>query len=123
MTEVGQGVDASEMEQSLLAERLGNQWELCGNSVQPIMATQDNALYASTIWSDDAKLVLNIDKLVGDTVRYTERKELSREEREAGRLSHDLITSCVDYRFRFDVEQGTSKITPIDTLGTVVSSG
>ena len=123
MTEVGQGVDASEMEQSLLAERLGNQWELCGNSVQPIMATQDDALYASTIWSDDAKLVLNIDKLVGDTVRYTERKELSREEREAGRLSHDLITSCVDYRFRFDVEQGTSKITPIDTLGTVVSSG
>ncbi len=120
-TEVGQGIDASEMEASLLAERLGNQWELCGNSVQPTMPTQDDEFYASTIWADDAKLVLNIDKLVGDTVRYTERKELTREEREAGRLTHDLTTSCVDYRFRFNVEQGTSNILPIDTIGTIVS--
>ena len=119
-TEVGQGIDASEMALSLLAEKLGSQWELCGNSVQPIMDTQADNVYASTIWDDEAKLVLNIDKLVGDSVRYTERKELTKEEREAGKLSHDLTTSCVDYRFRFSVEQGTSKITPIDTLGTLI---
>ncbi|MBP5375524.1 MAG: hypothetical protein J6Y38_04235 [Bacteroidaceae bacterium] len=121
-TEVGQGADASEMEMSLLAERLGSQWELCGNSVLPIMETQNDTIYASTIWTDDAKLVLNIDKLVNNTVRYTERKELTKEEREAGHLNHELTTSCVDYRFRFNVEQGTSNIMPIDTIGTVVSS-
>lgn len=118
-TEVGQGIDASEMSLSLLAENLGSQWEIRGNSVQPIMETQTDDTYASTIWTDDAKLVLNTDKLVGDSVRYTERKELTKEERQAGKLTLDLATSCVDYRFRFNVEQGTSKITPIDSIGTV----
>lgn len=121
-TEVGQGIDASEMTLSLLTEKLGNQWELRGNSVQPVMAIQTDEAYASTIWTDEAKLVLNIDKLVGDSVRYTERKELTKEERLAGKLSHDLTTSCVDYLFRFNVKKGTSVITPIDSIGTVALS-
>ena len=120
--EVGQGIDASEMEVSLLASRLGSQWELSGNNVQPVMETQDDELYAYNVWADDAKLVLNIDKLVNNTVRYTERRELTKEERKAGRLSHELTTSCVDYRFRFNVEQGTSNILPSDTTGTVASA-
>ena len=119
-TEVGQGIDASEMELSQLTQKLGNQWELYGNSVQPVMETQTDIIYASAVWTDDAKLVLNIDKLVGDSVRYTEHKELTKEEREAGKLTHDLTTSCVDHRFRFNVEQGTSKLLPIDTLGITV---
>lgn len=117
--EVGQGIDASDMELSLLAEQLGNQWELCGNSVLPLMERQTDKSHAATIWDNDAKLVLNIDKLVGETVRYTERRELTQQEFEAGQLSHDLTTSCVDYRFRFNVEPASSPLVPIDTLGTM----
>ncbi len=118
-TEVGQGIDAADMELSLLAERLGNQWEVFGNSVLPVMQTQADLAYAATIWDDDADLVLNIDKLVGDSVRYTERRELTKEECQDGKLSLDLTTSCVGYRFRFNVEQNVSRITPIDSIGTV----
>ena len=118
-TEVGQGIDASEMSLFQLAEQLGSQWEVRGNGVQPVMATQTDEAYASTIWTDEAKLVLNINKLVGDSVRYTERKELTKEELQAGKLSHELTTSCVDYSFRFNVEKGNSIITPIDSIGTI----
>ena len=116
--EVSQGVDASLMPLVDLAEKLGDQWEVMGNTVQLIPEIQNDDQYATQIWVDNARVVMNIDKLVGDSIRYTERKELTKEECAEGRFEHELVTSCVDYKFNFVVEQNTALLTPVNTPGT-----
>ncbi len=64
-----------------LAANLGSQWQVKDDKVVPI---QDNGL------------------------RYTERRELTNEERNKGQLIMDLQTSCVNHEFSLMVEPGES---------------
>lgn len=62
------------------------------------------------VWDSNAKLVLYIDKYVDGKLRYTESRELTDEQRQAGKATIDLHTSCVDYRFRLAVERNGSPV-------------
>ena len=113
--------DASGMTWSALAGKLGSGWQVNGNTVLPVMTVSTENEHVPTIWDQTAKVVLHIDKSVGGEVRYTERRELTNDEVKEGKMDVELITSCVDHDFRIVVEQGKSKLTPVDTVGIVVT--
>ncbi|MBQ9641661.1 MAG: hypothetical protein IJV06_08880 [Bacteroidaceae bacterium] len=54
-----------------------------------------------------------------EEILYTERYELSKEEIATGHFTQQLTTSCVDHKFNFTVEQGSSPLTPVSTGGVV----
>ncbi len=96
-------------------EYLGYNWMLNEEGkVLPVM--ESNPEKSKTlIWDKSAKVVLYIYKLVNNEVRYVERRELTEDERKQKKLTLDLATSCVDYRFLMVVEQNNSKL-PVSTL-------
>ena len=107
-------IDAKEMSATALRDYLGDGWTTSGDKVVPVM--QSESYYFNTqVWDPRAKVVLYIDKTVGEEVRYTERRELTEEERQAGKLTLELNTSCVDHNFRMTVEQGGSNL-PLATV-------
>lgn len=124
---IGQGIAAYDTEVGVLDTLLnqGNgagHWKLAGNLPMPLQEVSASKEHVTPIWDAKAKLVLLTDKSVNGKVRYTERRELSSKEAEAGKLNdHELLTSCVDYDFRFVVEQGASKLMPTDSLSFKVT--
>ena len=113
------GTSAFDMTADDLLKGLGETWTLDGSQIVPKMTISDALEHSTHVWDERAKLVLNTEKLAIDgTVRYTERHELTKEEREKGKLQMDLTTSCVDHRFRFIVEKGNSTIASLDSIGT-----
>lgn len=104
------GTSVGDMMPLELKNKLGDQWELLANQVVPVMTTSNDDAHKTLIWDNRAKLVLNIDKLSGDIVKYTERREITDAEREAGEAVVALTTSCVDHTFRFTIEQGASTL-------------
>lgn len=97
------------------------QWQLAGNTPVPVMVVSDNDKHVTTLWDKSAKVVLNIDKSVGGTVRYTEQRMLSKEELNAKKIVTELKTSCVDHDFRMVVEKGSSRLEPSDNIGTIAT--
>ena len=113
--------DAIGIEPSDLAVALGAQWEVVGANVRPVMAVSDKDALQNLIWDNKARAVLYIEKNVGEEVRYTERRELTDDERNSGKLIVDLKTSCVDHRFKMFIERGESTL-PLsygDTLDVI----
>ena len=113
--------DTSGMTLSEIAGKLGKQWQVCGNIVVPKLTISTDDEYVPTVWDKNAKVVLNIDKSVNGDLRYTERRELTEDEIKAGKVNVELVTSCVDHDFRIVVEQGKSRLTPVDTVGIAVT--
>ncbi|MBR7029206.1 MAG: hypothetical protein IKI05_07380 [Bacteroidaceae bacterium] len=73
-----------------------------------------------TQWKVDAEgSVVPIMPESKETILYTEQRELTKEEIAAGRFTQQLNTSCVNHRFNFAVEQGSSKLSPISTESVV----
>ena len=106
-------IDAKTLSAEALRDYLGDGWTVSEGKVVPVVQVNSNS-YNTLLWDNLAKVVLNIDKMVGDEVRYTERHELTDDERNAGKVNLDLKTSCVDHRFRMTVERGNSKL-PVST--------
>ena len=107
-----QGFSAKGMSVADLVTALGNTgWTADGAHAVTEMQIA-GAVPISTVgtWDSRAKLVLYINKMVNGEVRYTERREVSDEEREARTLTAKLTTSCVDYAFELHVERGTSPL-------------
>ena len=73
------------------------------------------------VWDKPAKLNLYIDKYVDGKVRYTETREISDEEREEGKATIALNTSCVDYGFRLAVERNESQLTFLNQSDSVMA--
>lgn len=117
----GQDTDASDTSAETLANALGGNWEVQGSAVVPIPQISTSLEHAATLWDPQAQLVLNVNKSVGGEVRYTERRVLTEDQRKSGKYELEVITSCVDHDFRFVVEQGQSRLQPVDTLGIVVT--
>ena len=101
-------IDAKGMSAADLQTYLGDGWTVSDDKVIPVQSS-----YA-TIWDKSAKAVLTIEKLVRNELRYTERRELTEEERIKGNMTVKLATPCVDYRFYMVVEKGNSKL-PLTT--------
>ena len=55
------------------------------------------------------------------SVNQRETRELTKEERESGKLQVEIINPCLDHEFRLHVEQGNSALAPLDTLGLEVT--
>lgn len=105
--------DAKTLSASEQRNLLGDAWTVSGDKAVPIVQHTSNS-FTTLLWDNLAKVVLNIDKLVGDEVRYTERHELTDDERTKGVVNIDLKTACVDHRFRMTVERANSKL-PVST--------
>lgn len=105
--------DAKTLSASEQRNLLGDAWTVSGDKAVPIVQHTSNS-FTTLLWDNLAKVVLNIDKLVGDEVRYTERHELTDDERTKGVVNLDLKTACVDHRFRMTVERANSKL-PVST--------
>lgn len=94
-----------------LAAALGNSnWQVLGSNAVPIMTISDEAAHKNLIWDNRAKVVLSVEKTVDDEVRYTERREISNDERNAGKVYLNLTTACVDHNFVMTVERGESTL-------------
>ena len=119
-TDVGQGSSAFGMDKPQLAMALGEDWVLSGNAVLPVMTISEEQDHKTIVWDPLAKLVLDIEKTVGNEVKYTEQMELTEEERQGGHLQIDLTSSCVDHQFRFRVDPRNSTLPLLDTLGVEV---
>ena len=86
---MGQGIAAYDTEVGVLDTLLnqGNgagHWKLAGNLPMPLQEVSASKEHVTPIWDEKAKLVLLTDKSVNGKVRYTERRELSSKEAEAG---------------------------------------
>lgn len=112
-------IDAKNMSAAALRDYLGEGWTVSEDKVIPVVHHDANS-FNYLLWDNLAKVVLNIDKMVGNEVRYTERHELTEEEREAGKVNIDLKTACVDHRFRMVVERGNSKLPVLTTAETQI---
>ena len=112
-------IDAKNMSAAALRDYLGDSWMVSEGKVVPIVQVNSNN-YNTLLWDNLAKVVLNIDKMVGDEVRYTERHELTDDERTKGVVNIDLKTACVDHRFRMVVERGNSKLPVLTTAETQI---
>ena len=99
-----------DMTASEIAQALGAQWEVIGATVLPVLTYSTDSQLKNLIWDNRAKVVLNIEKSVDNEVRYTERRELTGDERKAGKLNLDLKTACVDHNFIMSIERGESTL-------------
>ena len=99
-----------DMTASEIAQALGAQWEVIGATVLPVLTYSTDSQLKNLIWDNRAKVVLNIEKSVDNEVRYTERRELTDDERKAGKLNLDLKTACVDHNFIMSIERGESTL-------------
>ena len=122
ITQVGQGTPAADMPSLELQHALGDSWELMGDNVVPVMSTSELIEHYTSIWDPSAKVVLTIDKLSGGNVVYTERRELTNDERKEGKVRVDLNTMCVDHEFRFSVEKDDSKLVPSASNPQIVTA-
>jgi len=94
-----------------LANKLGSEnWEAVDGKVLPKMPDRGGKNQDIYVWDDNAKLNLYIDKYVDGKLRYTEKREITDEERKAGKATVSLTTSCVDYAFRMAVERNGSNL-------------
>ena len=109
-SQVGQGFNASDFSVAALDSTLGNGWIQMGSLVVPIMATSTDPEHQSIVWDERAQVIVNVDKKVGDEVRYVEKRKVTKEENQKGTLQMNLCTSCVDHDFRLLVEKGDSKL-------------
>ena len=75
-----------------------------------MMATSTEPEHQSIVWDDRAQVIVNVDKKVGEEVRYVEKRKVTKEENQKGALQMNLCTSCVDHDFRLLVEKGDSKL-------------
>ena len=100
-----------------VATILGDQWTPCGNIALPTLGVDSSDELKTIVWDPRARLTLTIHKKVGDEVRYTERRDVTEKELQAGKMNIDLHTSCVDHTFHLAVSQGTSLLSPLDTVG------
>ena len=110
LSQVGQGFNASDFSVAALDSTLGNGWIQMGSLVVPIMATSTDPEHQSIVWDDRAQVIVNVDKKVGEEVRYVEKRKVTKEENQKGVLQMNLCTSCVDHDFRLLVEKGDSKL-------------
>ena len=120
---LGQGTSVYGMEPlELLAllnkEEGAGMWELAGNQPVPAIQPLKDLEYVTTLKDPNAMVILNVDKSVDGKVRYSERRELNEAEREKRQVELELVTSCVDHDFRLLLEQGSSRLQPLDTIGT-----
>lgn len=107
-SEVPKGsIDASKMTDNELVAAMGNNWTTDKTTGKPVPVFDEMSVM---VWDNLAKVVLTIEKTVDNEVRYTERRELTAEEKNAGKLTVDLKTSCVDHRFLLTVEQDKSRV-------------
>ena len=110
LSQVGQGFNASDFSVAALDSTLGNGWIQMGSLVVPMMATSTEPEHQSIVWDDRAQVIVNVDKKVGEEVRYVEKRKVTKEENQKGALQMNLCTSCVDHDFRLLVEKGDSKL-------------
>ena len=99
-----------------VATALGDQWQVVGGSVLPIIYTSDDNTLQTLIWDDRSKTVLTIKKYVGTEERYTETRELTSSEFKERKLNVELNTACVDHEFFLSVDQGESTL-PLSVQG------
>ena len=107
--------DASKLTDEELAAAMGNCWTVDKATGNPVPVYDARSFM---VVDELAKVVLNIEKLVDNKVRYTERRELTAEEMSAQKLDVELKTSCVDHRFFLTLEQGMSRI-PLSSTASV----
>ncbi|MBR1713281.1 MAG: hypothetical protein IJ722_07745 [Alloprevotella sp.] len=125
---IGQYVGNKSASEVLSMLENGN-WRVEGNTVVPItkspvtigqkpqmenITTLDK--FITTVWDSRAKLTVLIKKYAGGELRYTERRELTDEERAAGKVTLELNTSCVDYAFDLLVERNASPLQGANTI-------
>ena len=108
-----QGTNASSKSASQLLAALGDQWQLNGDAVIP-MVTRSNLIYPegtrTYVWDNAAQMKLYTDKYVGSELRYTEEHTITESERKAGSATLELTSPCVNYGFRVVLERGSSKL-------------
>ena len=124
--EVEQGTFAIDIEPAALDTLLTpgeykGKWQLAGNMPLPVQNVSKDKGHRHFFWDKNAKVLLTINKSVDGQVRYTERRDLTPEEIAAGMVKVELTTSCVDHSFHLTTEQGSSRLTPVDTLGIDVA--
>ena len=114
--------NASGMTAEALANALGaEQWQVSGSTVVPRMTSTQAKSKNVFVWDDQAKMNLYIDKYVDGQLRYTEQREISDDERAAGKATIALTTSCVDHAFRLAVERNGSAYQFMELGDTVLS--
>ncbi len=105
-----QGEAIDDMTSEQLIAKLGSGWMIQGNNVVPTVATTDsdadNTIY---VWDEaNAQMTLYTDMYVEGKLTYTNKREVTKEEREARLVKLNLTRSCVDYNFRLAVERNGS---------------
>ena len=95
---------------SELAAALGDTWVMHDGQCVPVLyiGNVDAANGKFFMWDDAARLILFVDKYVGNELRYTQVHELDKTQRTARKAHIELNTPCVDYGFRLAVERGNS---------------
>ena len=118
----GMIISGSNMSADALVEALGSeQWQVVNSEVVPKMKDSGAKGRDVFVWDKPTKLNLYIDKYVDGKVRYTEMREISDEEREEGKATIELNTSCVDYGFRLAVERKESQLTFLNQSDSVMA--
>ena len=108
--EMGNGyANVKDLSAAELAAKLGTGWTMKqdGKAV-PLMDGSSEDFYRTYVWDYNAKMKLYTDKYVKGELRYTDEREITEDERKAGQLEMELLTPCVDYGFRIEVNRGSS---------------
>ena len=98
---------------SEMLAQFGPSWAMEGKQLVPVVA-YETPLTNTLIWDERAKLVLTtyMTSAHGATSKI-QRRELTNEERLAGKVDMDLTSSCLYHTFELAVERGESPL-PID---------
>lgn len=103
--------NAKNLSAAELAAKLGSGWTVeDGKNVPVTIANTDGEQLRTYVWNHDAQMKLYTDKYVKGELRYTDERVITENERKAGQLEVELLSSCVDYGFRIEVDRGSSML-------------
>lgn len=122
--EMGSGyANVQSLSTSELVIKLGSGWTMQDGKCMPVMDTSTaGEQYKAYVWDHNAQMTLHTDKYVNGELRYTEERDITEDERKAGRLDLDLTSPCVDYGFRIEVVRSNSQLNIGDKTADVMTS-
>ena len=111
------GTSTQGMLLSDLQTKLGEQWQVQGSQVVPVMNISADSNHSTLVWDKRAKVALTTYMEGADSQSArTQRRELTEDEQNGGHLEMNLTTSCVYHSFELAVERGESSL-PIVGMG------
>ena len=118
VSSMGQGTTALPLTDDELLAKLGDKWQVKGNTIVPVAERTEGSIYGSTVWDPRAQLKLRVN-MHGENGVDSKIIDLSNNEDAINKhqFSYELTRKCVEYSFDLMIVRGKSTLPIVGEKG------